>query len=134
MEEKQTAQPAEQPHTTPTPENYVAPNPAAFNTTVEKVRYKKNVLDFVVIIIGIFCMVQRFLGGAEWLSYIGLFIILVGLFSPLKSNKCKYCLSYKDIKASVCASCGRRNGVSAGAVIASIVFFAIWIFIEVCII
>ncbi len=134
MEEKQIVQSTEQPQTPPTPENYVAPNISAPNTDGEKVRYKKNAVDFVAIIIGVVLLVIRFRGGAELLSYIGVFFILVGLFAPLKSNKCKHCLSYKDIKAPVCSSCGKRAGTSLAAVLGGIILFAIWIFIEVCII
>lgn len=95
---------------------------------------RKNPLDFVVIVIGIILMVIRFNGGAEFMSYIGVVLILVGLFSPPKTTKCKYCKSEKNIDAVVCPQCGKRQGVSMGAVVAGIVLFAIWIFIEVCMI
>lgn len=95
---------------------------------------KKNPLDFIVIALGIFLMVVRFTGGAEFFSYIGVLLILIGALSPLSSTECRHCKSSKDLKAKVCPSCGKTQGVPAGSVIIGIVVFAVWIFVEVCMI
>lgn len=91
---------------------------------------RKSPLDFIVIAIGIILIVVRFTGGVHFFSYIGCLLVLLGAFAPLKSNHCKYCKSQKDLKAVVCPQCGKRQGVSMGAVCAGIALFAVWFFIE----